>query len=62
MKTDRQKGAAPGKKQLDEERPGPEAAGRGDEESCRCKEASRKSFPELLKVVISDLSFWKKGK
>ncbi|HKN18857.1 MAG TPA: hypothetical protein VJW95_03595 [Dissulfurispiraceae bacterium] len=30
------------------------------EESCRCKEASKKTPLELLKLMISDLSFWKK--
>ncbi len=30
------------------------------EEGCRCKEASKKTPLELLKLMISDLSFWKK--
>jgi len=30
------------------------------EESCRCKEASKKTPLELLKMMMSDLSFWKK--
>ena len=30
------------------------------EESCRCKEASKKTPLELLKLMINDLSFWKK--
>jgi hypothetical protein len=38
---------------------GPQPA-EGVEEECRCKEMSRKSLPELLKVAVSDLSFWKK--
>jgi hypothetical protein len=32
-----------------------------DEDDCRCKEVSKKTVPELLKVVISDLAFWKKS-
>ena len=31
-------------------------------DSCRCKEVSEKTFPEMLKLMISDLSFWKKTK
>lgn len=62
MKTDRRKGAAPGKKQRHRQSPGPAAGGHDDGESCRCKETSKKSLPDLLKVVIDDLSFWKKEK
>jgi hypothetical protein len=31
-------------------------------EDCRCKEAPGKTLPQLLKVMIEDLSFWKKRK
>ena len=34
----------------------------GEEDDCRCKEISRKTPGELLKVMIGDLSFWKKKK
>jgi hypothetical protein len=61
MKTDRQK-AAPVRKQRGEKRRGQEAAGHDAEENCRCKEVSKKSLPELLKVAIGDLTFWKKWK
>jgi len=37
-------------------------AGDGGEDSCRCKEASQKTFPDLLRLMISDLAFWKKNK
>jgi hypothetical protein len=33
-----------------------------DSEDCRCKEVSKKTFPQLLKVMIGDLAFWKKAK
>ncbi len=33
-------------------------AGQGD--SCRCKETSQMTPRELLKLMIRDLSFWKK--
>jgi hypothetical protein len=29
---------------------------------CRCKEVSKKTFPEMVKLMISDLAFWKKTK
>lgn len=32
----------------------------GVAEDCRCREMSKRTFPELLKVMIRDLSFWKK--
>jgi hypothetical protein len=35
-------------------------AGHGD--SCRCKETADMKPRELLKLMISDLAFWKKAK
>jgi hypothetical protein len=32
------------------------------EDSCRCKDVSKKSFTELLKLMVSDLVFWRKTK
>jgi len=32
------------------------------EDNCRCKEVSEKTFPEMFRLMISDLSFWKKTK
>ena len=37
-------------------------AGEADEITCRCKEVSKKTFPELLRLMIKDLAFWKKPK
>ena len=62
MKTGRHKEAAPEKKRRRKAMPEQESAALEDEESCRCKEISKKSIPELLKVAVTDLSFWKKGK
>lgn len=62
MKNDQPKGASQEDKRHGKEKPETEAAGLKDEESCRCKEVSKKSMSELLKVAISDLSFWKKSK
>lgn len=57
-----QQSADSDKKPLEKERPEePEAEG-GSEDSCRCKEVSKKTFPEMLKLMISDLAFWKKAK
>ena len=30
--------------------------------TCRCKEVSKKTFPEMIRLMISDLAFWKKTK
>jgi hypothetical protein len=32
----------------------------GTDDSCRCKEASKMTPGELLKLMIGDLTFWKK--
>jgi hypothetical protein len=37
-------------------------AGEGSEITCRCKEVSKKTLAEMLKLMISDLAFWKKTK
>jgi hypothetical protein len=37
-------------------------AGTGSDDTCRCKEASKMSPGQLLKLMMSDLAFWKKGK
>jgi hypothetical protein len=31
------------------------------EDSCRCKEVAKKTLPEMLKLMVSDLAFWKKS-
>ena len=31
-----------------------------ESEECRCKEIAKKRFPELLKLMLRDLAFWKK--
>jgi len=45
---------------MGKEQPG--ESGDVSEDSCRCKEVSKKTFPEMLKLMISDLAFWKKTK
>ena len=36
------------------------AKGQGVDEGCRCKEVALKTPQELVKMMISDLAFWKK--
>ncbi len=48
----------PGRKSPGAERHAEDRAGEG--EDCRCKEVAKKTPAELLKTMISDLSFWKK--
>ena len=31
-------------------------------ENCRCEEVSKKTVPELFRIMVRDLAFWKKGK
>ena len=42
--------------------PAKQEAGEAGEIICRCKEVSKKTFPELLRLMIKDLAFWKKAK
>ena len=30
------------------------------EDSCRCKEVSKKSVPGMFKLMLDDLAFWRK--
>lgn len=34
----------------------------GKDDACRCKEASKMTPQELVKLMFSDLAFWKKAK
>jgi hypothetical protein len=43
-----------------EKEPADAGAGRGSGDACRCEETSKMSARELLKLMISDLAFWKK--
>lgn len=37
-------------------------AGAGKDDTCRCKETSQMTPRELLGLMFSDLTFWKKAK
>ncbi|MCC6346721.1 MAG: hypothetical protein IT388_05980 [Nitrospirales bacterium] len=37
-----------------------QGAGESGGEECRCKEVARKPLPELLRLMLRDLAFWKK--
>ncbi len=52
------KPGAPGKENKVAER----RSGEGKNDACRCKETSKMSARELLKVMLSDLAFWTKEK
>jgi hypothetical protein len=54
--------AGPVNRPEEKEKPGKRETGEGDESVCRCKEVSKKTFPEMLKLMLSDLIFWKKTK
>lgn len=45
-----------------EKEPAESKAGVSKDDACRCKEASEKTPRELLRLMISDLAFWKKAK
>jgi hypothetical protein len=47
-----------------EKEKGPAAlhVGEGKDGTCRCKEASEMTPRELLRLMFSDLTFWKKEK
>jgi hypothetical protein len=46
---------------MEKGKPGERKAGESGQEDCRCQEVSKKTVPELLKIMVSDLTFWKKG-
>ncbi len=31
-----------------------------EEDTCRCKEVSKKTLPEMFKLMLGDLAFWKR--
>lgn len=35
-------------------------ANKSGENGCRCKEVSKKTLPEMIKLMIKDLTSWKK--
>jgi hypothetical protein len=45
-----------------EREPAESHAGEGKDGTCRCKEASEMTPRELLRLMFSDLAFWKKEK
>ncbi len=52
-------------KTVDPSVPGKEkkpAEAAGSDDTCRCKETSKKTVPELFRLMISDLAFWRKTK
>jgi hypothetical protein len=62
MKKYKEPSASSGKGILKKEKfPEKEVKG-GNEEGCRCKEVAKKTPSEMLRFMMDDLAFWKKGK
>jgi hypothetical protein len=59
MVTDNQKTVYPRGTKKERGAEGPQA-GSGKDDACRCKEVSEMSPRELLRLMFSDLAFWKK--
>ena len=49
-----------GKSSVEGEKPSEQAADDAGADNCRCKEVSKKTIPQMLKLMLSDLVFWKK--
>jgi hypothetical protein len=60
MTRPRLRAADTGRKSEAEEKRSGGKSGKGSEEECRCEEVSKKTFPELIKLMLRDLVFWKK--
>ncbi len=61
MTRNQQRSAGSDKRPLEKEKPG-ELEAEVSEDGCRCEEVSKKTLPEMLKLMLSDLAFWKKTK
>ncbi|HBG93659.1 MAG: hypothetical protein A3J81_08550 [Nitrospirae bacterium RIFOXYB2_FULL_43_5] len=58
MDVEQKQSADPGGNTSEKEKPlKPEEE---ESEECRCKEVSKKRFPELLRLLLKDLAFWRK--
>jgi len=55
-----QRTEGPDKKPVDKGRPDASGAGDNTAEGCRCKEVAKKTPRELLKMMLSDLTFRKR--
>ena len=60
MTKQEQKTDGPDKNPVDKGKPDVNEAGDNGGEGCRCEEVSKKTPRELLKLMLSDLAFWKK--
>ncbi len=58
--TEEQKAADPGGTGKEHDVADPQARA-GKDDACRCKEASKMTPRELLRLMIGDLTFWKKA-
>ncbi|MBF0557950.1 MAG: hypothetical protein HQL08_04120 [Nitrospirae bacterium] len=60
MKKSQHSSAGPEKKSGLDNKPVEHKANDTDKDDCRCKEVSKKTPMELLKLMINDLAIWKK--
>jgi len=60
MEEIKQPSAGAGKQSAEDQRRKEAGHKESDEESCRCKEAAKKTPLDLLKLMVNDLAFWKK--
>lgn len=60
MTQNRKQAAGPDKKHPGNNRSGEMQTNEGSEDNCRCKEVSKKTLPEMIKLMLKDLTFWKK--
>lgn len=54
--------AGPGKEVVKKGKLPEQEVNEEQEENCRCKEVAKKTPREMLRLMISDVAFWKKGK
>jgi hypothetical protein len=62
MTEDRQHSGGGAGRPVEKGKPGEKRTEDAGEDSCRCKEVSKKTLPEMFMLMLSDLAFWKKPK
>jgi hypothetical protein len=58
----RQKTAGSGDSHPKKDISGKKVAEQGSDNDCRCKEVSEKTFTGMLRLMLNDLTFWKRDK
>lgn len=60
MSKDRENPSTKDDKHKTQHTPGSPSPASEEESGCRCKEAKGKNFGDFIRIMIDDLSFWKK--